>query len=425
MRPEDLPRFRQSPTDPAFVQDPNPTYARMRALGPAVFWEDYGHAVFTRHAQVSALLRDRRFGREVTHLASREALGWDPIPDRLAPFHAVEAHSLLEREPPAHTRLRRLVNRAFTSRAIAGLAPRIEAEARRLVDAMPAGPDAPFDLVPAFAEPLPMAVIAHMLGAPAAEGPRMLAWSHDMVGMYQAGRTREDEDRAAAAAAAFADWMRALIARRRAAPGGALIDALIAAEDDAANGGGRLSEDELVSTCILLLNAGHEATAHALGNAVHLALTGRLDPAVFANPASDAAAETAADETLRFDAPLHMFTRFALGEPAGGDATVGKGAEAVTFRLGETIGLLLGSANRDAEAFPDPDRLDPARANAARHVSFGAGIHFCVGAPLARMELRIGLRVLFAQRPGLCLAAPATYRDAYHFHGLEALRVTG
>ena len=181
MRPEDLPRFRQSPTDPAFVQDPNPTYARMRALGPAVFWEDYGHAVFTRHAQVSALLRDRRFGREVTHLASRQALGWDPIPDRLAPFYAVEAHSLLEREPPAHTRLRRLVNRAFTSRAIAGLAPRIEAEARRLVDAMPAGPDAPFDLVPAFAEPLPMAVIGDMLGVLPQERDKLLQWSDDLV----------------------------------------------------------------------------------------------------------------------------------------------------------------------------------------------------------------------------------------------------
>lgn len=435
MRPQDLPRFRQSPTDPAFVQDPYPVYARMRALGPAVFWEDYGHAVFTRHAEVSALLRDRRFGREVAHVASREALGWDPIPERLAPFHALDAHSLLEREPPAHTRLRRLVNRAFTSRAIAGLAPGIEAIAHRLIDAMPTDPAAPFDLVETFAEPLPMAVIAGLLGAPETEGPRMLAWSHDMVGMYQAGRDRAAEDRAVAAAAAFADWMRALIARRRAAPGEALIDALIAAEDE----GERLSGEELVATCILLLNAGHEATAHALGNAARLAMEGRLDPSVFAGPAATpAAAETAADETLRFDAPLHMFTRYALGDVPGGETTVslnaagegagegaGERAEAVTFRLGEVAGLLLGSANRDPAAFPDPDRLDPGRPGAARHVSFGAGIHFCVGAPLARMELRLGLGALFARRPGLCLDGPATYRDAYHFHGHAALRVRG
>ena len=210
MRPDDLPRFRQSPTDAAFMADPYPAYERLRALGPVAYWEELGKPVLSGHAEVSAVLRDRRFGREVTHLASREALGWDPIPERLAPFYAFEEHSLLEREPPAHTRLRRLVNRAFTSRAVAGLGPRIEGLAESLVDRF----DPETELMERFATPIPLTVSAELLGAPVEAGPQMLAWSHDMVGMYQAGRDRAAEDRAVAATEAFSAFMRGLIAER-------------------------------------------------------------------------------------------------------------------------------------------------------------------------------------------------------------------
>ncbi len=393
-----VPSFVQSPRDPDFVQNPYRAYERLRALGPCAMWEDYGHLVFSRHEQVAALLRDRAFGREILHVATREELGWDPVPDRLAPFHAFESRSLLEREPPAHTRLRRLVNRAFTSRAIAAMAPRIEAVAHGLLDALPADGA---DLLADYAEPLPVRVIAELLGAPVEEAGRMRAWSNDMVAMYQFGRSRAVEDAAVAATQAFSAFMAEVIERRRRAPGDALIDALIAAEED----GERLSRDELIVTCILLMNAGHEATVHAIGNAVKTALELDAPRAALATPGG-------VDEALRYDPPLHMFTRYALEdvERAG-----------VALRKGQVVGLLLGSANRDPARFPRPDVFDPGRADAAAHVSFGAGIHFCVGAPLARLEMRIALGALFSRFPDLRLIETPRYADRYHFHGLERL----
>ncbi len=395
-------RFSQDPRDPGFVQDPYPAYDAMRAAGRAVWWEDYGHWVFPHHAEVSALLRDRRFGREILHVATREELGWDPVPAHLAPFYAFEAHSLLEKEPPAHTRLRRLVNRAFTSRAVDRLAPGIEALAHRLIDGM--GAEA--DLLAEYAEPIPVRVIAELLGAPVEAAGEMLAWSHDMVAMYQFRRNRAVEDRAVAATEAFGEFMRGHVAARRKAPGEDLISELIAAEE----AGDRLSADELVTTCVLLMNAGHEATVHGIGNAVKAVLEEGVDAGVFSGPG----AGVAVDEMLRFEAPLHMFTRYVLEDLdyAG-----------VSLKKGDVVGLLLGAANRDPAVFADPGRIDPARANAASHVSFGAGIHFCVGAPLARLEMRVALRVLFERAPGLRLAETPRFADRYHFHGLERLRV--
>jgi cytochrome P450 len=396
-------RFSQDPRDPAFVQDPYPAYDTMRALGRAVWWEEYGHWVFPHHAEVSALLRDRRFGREILHVATREELGWDPVPEHLAPFYAFEQHSLLEKEPPAHTRLRKLVNRAFTSRAVDRFRPRIEALAHRLIGGM--GAEA--DLLADYAEPIPVTVIAELLGTPVEAAGQMLGWSHDMVAIYQFRRDRGVEDRAVAATEAFGDFMRRHIAARRKAPADDLISELIAAEE----AGDKLSADELVTTCVLLMNAGHEATVHGIGNAVKAVLEEGVDPGVFSGPG----AALAVDEMLRFDAPLHMFTRYVLEdlEYAG-----------VRLRKGETIGLMLGAANRDPAVFAGPGRIDPARANAAQHVSFGAGVHFCVGAPLARLEMRVALATLFRAAPSLSLREPPKFADRYHFHGLERLSVT-
>ncbi|HEY5036742.1 MAG TPA: cytochrome P450, partial [Chthoniobacterales bacterium] len=186
-----------------------------------------------------------------------------------------------------------------------------------------------------------------------------------------------------------------------------LISQLLVAENEQ----GKLSEDELVATCILLLNAGHEATVHAIGAGVKAVLEQRVDPReAFASESSRAAA---VDELLRFDPPLHLFTRYALEdvEIAG-----------VRLRQGEKIGLLLGAANRDPERFPEPDALKVGR-SPNPHVAFGAGIHFCIGAPLARLELAIALPILFERLPGLRLAKALRYRDSFHFHGLEALSV--
>lgn len=387
-------RLSQSPADPAFVQDPYPFYARARAAGDLVWWEEYGMPAATTDRAVNALLRDRRFGREPPAGAARPA-----IPERLAPFYAVEAHSMLEAEPPRHTRLRGLVLRAFTSARVRALTPRIDALVAELIAAFP---DGPFDLLDAFARPLPVTVIARLIGVPDARAPDLLAWSNAMVKMYQPGRTRTDEDAAVSATQAFTAFLADVIAARRRAPGDDLLSRLIAVEAE----GDRLSAEELVSTIILLLNAGHEATVHTLGNGVKALIeTGAQD--ALADP------ERAVEEVLRFDPPLHVFTRIAREE-----------AEVFGHRFapGDEVACLLASANRDPAAHAAPDRFDPARAPRP-NASFGAGIHFCLGAPLARLELARALPALFSARPGLRLAAPPAYADIYHFHGLERLVV--
>jgi cytochrome P450 len=394
------------PRDPVFFNDPYPAYRAIRAGAPVFFWEQYGFWCFARHAHVSALLRDRRFGRQILHVASREALGWAQPPAYLAPFLAVESHSLLELEPPEHTRLRNLVNRAFVSRQVERLGPRIAALANDLIDGFEGERAA--DLLERFATPIPVIVIAELLGVPAGLWPRLLDWSHRMVAMYQFGVTREIEDDAVAATREFVAFLRGYVAERRGARTDDLISQLIGAEAD----GGRLSEDELIATCILLLNAGHEATVHGIGNGVKAMLEAGINPAqAFATPSTSAAL---VDELLRFDAPLHLFTRYAL---------VDMDYEGVVLKQGDKVGLLLGAANRDPERFPDPDGIDAARAPNP-HVSFGGGIHFCIGAPLARLELEIALPILFRRLPGLKLPGRPCYRDSFHFHGLAALPAT-
>jgi cytochrome P450 len=392
-------RVRLDPRDPGFFNDPYPAYAAIRDAAPAFFWEDYGFWCFARFADVSALLRDRRFGRAVAEPGARE-----PQP-HLEAFEALERHSILELEPPEHTRLRNLVNRAFVSRRIEALAPRIETLAHERIDAFASRRSA--DLIAEYANPIPVAMIADLIGVPRDMGSRLADWSHAMVAMYQFGADRAAEDRAAEAARAFAHYVRGFARLRRADLGEDLVSQLLIAESD----GGKLSEDELVATVVLLLNAGHEATVQAIGNGVKLMLEQGIDPAhAFANESATAAT---VEELLRLDPPLHLFARYALEEVefAG-----------VRLRKGEKIGLLLGAANRDPERFHRPDAFRPERAPNP-HVTFGAGIHFCVGAPLARLELAQALPILFKRLPGLRLAERPHYRDTFHFHGLEALRL--
>jgi cytochrome P450 len=237
---------------------------------------------------------------------------------------------------------------------------------------------------------------------------QLLAWSNAMVAMYQSRRDRSIEDAANRAAADFAAFLRGYIAERRRAQRDDLLSALIAAE----SAGDRLSEPELVATCVLLLNAGHEATVHTIGNGVAAILRHGLDPRrLFAD---DAATVATVEEMLRFDPPLHLFTRYVREEVE---------VFGHRFARGATAGLLLAAANRDPRRFPAPHRFDPTRAGADQHLSFGAGLHFCVGAPLARLELVAALPILFHRLPGLSLAAPPAYADRYHFHGLESLPV--
>ena len=263
-------RLSQPPTDDAFVQDPYPFYGRARAAGALAWWDDYAMPVATTHAAVTALLKDRRFGREAPPA---------PVPPHLEPFHAVERHSLLELEPPRHTRLRSLVARAFTSRAADRLAPGIEALCHALVDAFPMGP---FDLLQAYATQVPVVSITRLLGVPEGDAEALVRWSHAMVAMYQAGRTRAVEEAAGEAAGEFATYLRQVIARRRRAPSDDLLSELVAVRD----GSDRLSEAELVSTVVLLLNAGHEATVHA-GNGVALLLARGIPDDADPSPSCD------------------------------------------------------------------------------------------------------------------------------------------
>jgi cytochrome P450 len=387
----------QVPTEPDFVQDPYPFYERARAAGPFFHWSDYGLPCTGHLAAVNAIFRDRRFGRE----APPE---WAPeIPPRLAPFYDVEAHSMLELEPPRHTRLRNLVLRAFTSRRIAALAPEIAELSHALIDAFPRGE---IDLLPGFATRLPVIIIARLLGVPESMADDLLRWSNAMVGMYQAGRTRASEDLAVSAATDFVDFLKGYVAERRAQPADDLITHLIAAEAE----GERLTTDELITTCILLLNAGHEATVHTIGNGVKAL----LEAGTPAEALSPGAVGATVEEILRFDPALHMFTRWVYEDVTVLDQS---------FRRGDRVILLLGAANRDPGVWDRPAIFDPARA-ARPHTSFGAGLHFCVGAPLARLELVTALPALFERLPGMRLAAVPQYADVYHFHGLRSLRVT-
>ncbi len=386
----------QSPTDPDFVQNPYPAYVRARNLAHVLHWPAYGMTAVFSNAIATAVLRDRRFGREPLEPVQ--------VPPHLAPFYAIEAHSMLELEAPRHKRLRGLVLRAFTSRRIKELGPEISALCDDLLAKIPR--DAPFDLIETYATPLPVIVICRLLGVPEQMAPQLLSWSNDMVAMYQARRDRTIEMRAAHAATEFADFIRSYIAKKRENPADDLITQLLIAEED----GEKLSTDELISTCILLLNAGHEATVHTIGNGVKTLLETQTDPH-FLKPDH---IEGTVEEILRFDPPLHIFTRYCYEEVQLGRHT---------FQRGDEVAVMLAAANRDEGVWEEADRFNPARL-VQTNTSFGGGIHFCVGAPLARLELQIALPKLFAHFPDLRIAEPPKYADLYHFHGLERLMLS-
>lgn len=387
----------QSPTDPSFVQNPYSFYDQARADGPVHVWKDYSMPAAFSYATVSMLLKDRRLGREVPPELAKE-----PAP-HTRPFYAVEAHSMLELEPPRHTRLRGLVMRAFTSRRIQTLGPDIHSLSHELCNNIPSEP---FDLLETFATKLPVIIIARLLGVPESMGDDLLKWSNAMVTMYQASRTHQDELAAAQASQDFADFIRSYVDEKRQNPADDLLSELIAAEED----GEKLSTDELISTCILLLNAGHEATVHTIGNSVKTLLETGTDLACL----TPDRVQNTVEELIRFDPPLHMFTRFAYEEVE---------VAGHTLQPGDQIALLLGAANRDPSTWEDPHVFNPNRP-IKTNTAFGAGRHFCIGAPLARLELQIALPILFERFPNLKIAEPPVYANKYHFHGLERLLVT-
>jgi len=362
-----------------------------------VWWEDLGLPVIAGYDGVSMALRDARFGREAPS-------GFEPdIPAHLRPFYDIEDHSMLELEGDRHKRLRGLVLRAFTSRRIKGLVPDLEEITDDLIDHFPQ--DADFDLLPLFCKMVPVRIICRLLGVPEAMSEQLLAWSNAMVAVYTPGRTIEIERAAATAATEFAAFMRGYIDERRSSPADDLITSLIAAEEE----GEKLSTDELITTCILLLNAGHEATVHSLGIAVKTLLEQNTPHEMI----MDARIDGVIEEVIRFDPPLHLFQRWVYEDTT----FLGQ-----ALKRGDKIGLLLGAAGRDDDAWDDPNVFDPTRP-VKQNMAFGAGLHFCVGAPLARLELRVALPILFARCPNLRLLETPRYAQTWHFHGLERLMV--
>jgi cytochrome P450 len=329
-------------------------------------------------------------------------MGRPPDPPHLAPFWHVVRNGMLDREPPDHTRLRRLVSAAFTPRRVADLQPTVQRLADDLAAAFVAAGGG--DLIADVAEPLPVTVIAELLGVPHSDRALLRPWSADICGMYELNPSREAADRAVTACEEFAAYLRTLARGRRKDPRDDLVTALTQVDG--------LTEDELIGTCVLLLNAGHEASVNVTGNGWW---------ALFRNPDQLAALrrdagllDTAVDELLRYDTPLQMFERWVLT-----DITV----QGVDIPRGAEVALLFGSANHDPAVFEHPERLDLARRDNP-HLSFGAGIHYCLGAVLARIELAASFAALLVRAPRLTLEREPEWKDGYIIRGLRELAVS-
>jgi cytochrome P450 len=354
---------------------------------------------------VRACLRDRRLGRNFRHVGTEAEFKADPLDPRWQPFWDVERWSLLWIEPPEHTRIRRLVAAAFTPRSVEAMREPAARKARELLE--PLIGRGSMDLLYDFAQPYSIALICEWLGVPTDNHRDLLDWSHAMVKMYELDTTEEQAVAANRAASEFRDFTLELIAERRRAPRDDLVSGLVEARVD----GGRLSEAEIVSTVIVLLNAGHEATVNTLGNGIRALMHHRdewqrlLDGSV--RPAM------AIEELLRYDPPLQLFERWVLED--------GVEVANVPIPRGEKVSMLFGAANRDPRVFVEPDVFDVGRDNASEHIGFGGGIHVCIGAPLARIELEQALAALVELCPNLELRSEPRRTPAFVIWGCESV----
>ena len=395
------------PTDPGFLADPYPTLAALREESPIFYEESLERWFVTRHADVRACLRDRRLGRNFRHVGSDDEFGATPLDPRWQGFWDTERWSLLWLEPPDHTRIRRLVAAAFTPRSVERLRAPAAQLARELFE--PPAERGRMELLRDYAQPYSIGVICQLLGVPTDRGSDLLDWSHAMVKMYEFDTTDAQASAATEAAGEFRSYVLDLIERRQREPRDDMVTALMEARVD----GGRLTEAEIVSTIIVLLNAGHEATVNTLGNGIRALLRHReeWDRLV----AGDVTPALAVEELIRWDPPLQLFERWVLED--------GVEISGRPVPKGQKLALLFGSANRDPRVFPNPECLDIERGNAAEHIGFGGGIHVCIGAPLARIELEASLRTLVEHAPRLALAAEPRRNPAFVIWGLEAVHL--
>jgi len=388
----------ENPFAPELIADPYPFYARLRAAGPTYF-QPASTWIVSRYADVQLVLRDPRFGR-FSGGQREEVLGAGPLVESFNRW-------MLFQNPPDHTRLRALVTRAFTPRAVEALRGEIQRIVDELLDRVQGA--RAMDLIADVAYPLPVLVICALLGVPTEDRDRFHGWSAGLARSLDAFGTPEPDiiARGNEAAAASTAYFRELVGARGKARDD-LLSGLIASEEQ----GDKLSEDELLATCVLLFFAGHETTVNLIGNGM-LALLRHPDQLARLR-ADPSLIQSAVEELLRYDGPVQRTGRLGLEDAEVGGQRV---------QAGESVTAFLGAANRDPVQFADPDRLDVARSN-NHHLAFGGGIHYCVGASLARLEAQIAINTLLHRLPGLRLqTAVVAWRQTAVLRGLQALPV--
>ena len=388
--------------NPTFVADPYEQLKALREIGKPVWHERMQIFLAARHSDANDVFRNKSLGRIFTDKSPE--FEWET-------FNWLHSDSILDSEPPKHTRLRSLVAKAFNRNKIEGMRPAVERITQQLLGAIDEKVKSgeSFDLIADYAEPLPVKIIADLLGFPESEEHLLRPWSQSIVKMYEVNPSEQYQVEAKKAAGEFAEYVRNLAEHRKTNPGQDLITDLAMVEEN----GEKLNSHELVATCVLLLNAGHEASVNAFGNGMVAALS-RPDQAELLRTKAREIAETAVEEFLRFDAPLHLFERTATA-----DTEIG----GVTVRTGQKIASLLGSANRDESVFANSNEMNLLR-NPNPHIGFGAGIHFCLGGPLARLEMGISLPALFERFSDIELASTPKRRPTFVLRGYESVDIS-
>ena len=388
--------------NPTFVADPYEQLKALREFGKPVWHEGMQIFLAARHSDANDVFRNKSLGRIFTDKSPE--FEWET-------FNWLHSDSILDSEPPKHTRLRSLVAKAFNRNKIEGMRPAVERITQQLLDVIDEKVKSgeTFDLIADYAEPLPVKIIADLLGFPESEEHLLRPWSQSIVKMYEVNPSEQYQMEAKKAAAEFAEYVRSLAEHRKKNPGQDLITDLAMVEEN----GEKLNSHELVATCVLLLNAGHEASVNAFGNGMVAALE-RPDQAELLRKNSRAITDTALEEFMRFDAPLHLFER---------TATVDTELGGVKIERGQKIAALIGSANRDSAVFERADEMDLTR-DPNPHIGFGAGIHFCLGAPLARLEMSVSLPALWEKYPKMQLDGNPVRRPTFVLRGYESVSIS-
>jgi len=388
--------------DLAFIADPYSGLKELRNSGKPVWHEGLGMFLAACHSDANDVFRNKSLGR--IFVDKKPKFEWET-------FNWLHSDSILDSEPPKHTRLRALVAKAFNRSKIEGMRPAIERITAELLDAIEikvrSGHN--FDLIADYAEPLPVKIIADLLGFPESEEHLLRPWSQAIVKMYEVNPTIEYQNEAKIAAGEFAEYVRGLAEARKRNPGTDLITDLAMVEEN----GEKLNMHELVATAILLLNAGHEASVNAFGNGMVEVLR-RPDQSTLLREDPRGVTERALEEFMRFDAPLQLFERTATKDTQLGGVSIAEG---------QKIAALIGSANRDSAVFENADEMDVTR-DPNPHIGFGAGIHFCLGAPLARLEMGVSLPALWEKFPNMELASEPVRRPTFVLRGYESASIS-